>query len=363
MKKNILKLIIIFVLITIIGCKPIINKNSIPFLSNNLLSDNNLGQNEIFLNYWDIENGKLYINYEKLYTGFKQGTYSSIFPYFWDGNEHFYFNCQLKEIYKKSTKIYKTLQTDLPQFSIFLETPIVVKIQDNFKLKIYEMIDNKMQLKNEFEILFSKLPVDLLKDQEIIPFIIIEKTYSSYKIICIYNSLNSNIRKLLNKLFIIDLHDGKLDVNLTKGLDLYSVPWLFGDNISKMFFLKKDKLFFQFCCTNENLGLLWSLDLNSGEFKKVINFLKNSEIYPSYQESETKEGIYYDNYIGYYLNYYIFYNEDEIVATNENGEILGKIIIYKKDKKIEVYKNGKLTQKINIKNSFPSFKFPNYSNN
>ncbi|MEM5807398.1 MAG: hypothetical protein QW474_03375, partial [Candidatus Aenigmatarchaeota archaeon] len=110
-------------------------------------------------------------------------------------------------------------------------------------------------------------------------------------------------------------------------------------------------------------GLLWSLDLNSGEFKKVINFLKNSEIYPSYQESETKEGIYYDNYIGYYLNYYIFYNEDEIVATNENGEILGKIIIYKKDKKIEVYKNSKLTQKINIKNSFPSFKFPNYSNN
>ncbi|MEM2929134.1 MAG: hypothetical protein QXP60_09235, partial [Nitrososphaerota archaeon] len=182
MKKIILKLIIIFVLITIIGCNPIINKNSIPFLSNNLLSDNNLGQNEIFLNYWDIENGKLYINYEKLYTGFKQGTYSSIFPYFWDGKKYFYFNCQLKETYKKNIKIYKTLQTDFPQFSIFLETPIVVKIQDNFKLKIYEMIDNKMQLKNEFEILVSKLPIDLLKDQEVIPFIIIEKDYNSYKI-------------------------------------------------------------------------------------------------------------------------------------------------------------------------------------
>jgi len=359
MRKYFLNLIFIILTFIISGCKPNVNKNFIPFLSNNLLSNNNLGQNEIFLNYWDIDKGKIYINYEKLYTGFKEGVHSLIFPYFWDGSDTFYLNCHLKDIFKKNIKIYKSSVTNLPQFSIFLKNPIMVKIEENKLLKIYEIIINEIKLKNEFEIPNDKLPIDFLKNQDIIPFIILENENDSYKIICVYPSLDvENQDNLLYKLFIIDIKNGIIDINKTKGIDRYSIQWFYGDELNKMFFIKNNDLYLQICCNNSS-GLLWKINLDSGEFKLVINSLKFKKIYPSINDI-TKEGYVFENFIGYYKNYYIFYNSNEVIATNDNGEILGKIIIYKKYNKIEVYKNGKKTQEIKIRNSSISFQFPNY---
>jgi hypothetical protein len=65
-------------------------------------------------------------------------------------------------------------------------------------------------------------------------------------------------------------------------------------------------------------------------------------------------------YIGFYKDYYIFYNDNEIILANKNGEVIGKINILKREKRINVYKNGKLTQSLILKNPFPNIQFPNY---
>ncbi|MGB9750602.1 MAG: hypothetical protein ACPLWB_07205 [Caldisericia bacterium] len=330
-------------------------------MSNNFFTQDDFSQNEIFINYWDIDKGKIYLNYEKLYSGFKQGIYSYIFPYFWDGENLFYLNCNLKEINKMNLKLYLSSPPEIPQFSLFKNNPIKVNFnQENLSIEIYEEIDKKIVLKNKYNIEPSLLPNDLVYDQEIYPFIVLEKENSELKIIFLYSSFDMNkSNKILTKLFILSINKDEIKIIETKGISNYSISWLFSDSPYKNFFIKDDKIFLNFCCNQENLGLLWSLDLNIGEFKEIIESLKFNENYTSVEERFESPK---DNYIGFYKDYYIFYNNDELIATNGNGEIIGKINILKKEKRIEVYKNGKLIQSLNIKNINSNIQFPNYFN-
>ncbi|MBC7194700.1 MAG: hypothetical protein H5U37_03500 [Caldisericia bacterium] len=217
-----------------------------------------------------------------------------------------------------------------------------------------------MVLKNKYNIESSLLPNDLIYDQEIYPFIVLEKENSELKIIFLYSSIDMNkSNKILTKLFIFSINKDEIKIIKTKGISNYSVSWFFSDSPYKNFFIKDDKIFLNFCCNQKNLGLLWYLDLNTGEFKEVIESIKFNENYTLVEEryEGSKE-----NFIGFYKDYYIFYNNNELIATNRNGEVVGKINILRKEKRIEVYKNGKLTQSLNIKNINSNIQFPNYSN-
>ncbi len=357
----ILFLCFLFLLTTLTSCKSIKLENCIPFLSNNFFSQDDFSQNEIFINYWDIERGKVYLNYKKLYSGFMQGTYSYIFPYFWDGENMFYLNCNLKEINKKNLKLYLSSPSEIPQLSLFKNNPIKVNFnQENLSIEIYEEIDKKLVLKNKYNIESSLLPNDLKYDQEIYPFIVLEKENSELKIIFLYSSFDMNKSNIiLIKLFIFSINKDEIKIIKTKGISNYSISWLFSDSPYKNFFIKDNKIFLNFCCNQENLGLLWYLDLNSGEFKEIIDSIKFNENYPSVEKIYEGSN---ENYIGFYKDYYIFYNNNELIATNKNGEVIGKINILRKEKRIEVYKNGKLTQRLNIKNINSNIQFPNYSN-
>lgn len=356
-KVKILFIYLLFLVINFCSCESIQKENCIPFLSYSFLSEDNISQNEIYINYWDIERGKLYLNYEKFYSGFKTGKNSYIFPYFWDGDKTFYLNCNLNKINKKNLKLNICSPSEFPQFSLFKNNPVKVNFnQENLSLEIYEERNKELFLKGKYNIESSLLPDDLINSQEIYPFIVLEN--DEFKIIFLYSSINKNNSNMINtKLFIVSINNNGVKVIKTKGIDNYSVSWLFLDSPYKSFFINDDKIFLNFCCNQQNLGLLWSLDLNNGEFKEIIESLKFYENYPSVDEEYEGPK---QNYIGFYKDYYIFYNDNEIILINKNGEVIGKINILKREKRINVYKNGKLTQSLIIKNPFPNIQFPNY---
>ncbi|MBC7195108.1 MAG: hypothetical protein H5U37_05575 [Caldisericia bacterium] len=343
------------------GCKNPNLKNMVPFLSNNFLSES-FSNNEVFINYWDVEKGKIYLNFNKLYLGYKQGVHSSVFPYFWDGEKEFFVNCDLKEIFDKNIRFYKTIPQDDIQYSLFYKNPVYAKfIKDKNILRVSEQINGKDLIEiNEYEIRNDQLPLDIKREFEIIPLITFELENGEKKIIFFYTKEEEN-NNLKTKIFLIEIKNNELSIIQPKGFKDYSIlhPFLF-ELPHKNFFIKNNELYLKFSYI-EGVNLegkinISSIDLNSFEIEnvKTIDFEK---INLRSLESEGIEG-YIDTCLGFYKDYLILYNPYEIIAIDKNNEIIGRIKIFSKDKRLEVYKGEKLTQKIEIKR-ISDIMFPN----
>ncbi len=357
---------VLFISIFLFGCRgPLPSENTIPFLSYDFYSkeptSNLITEEDIFLNLWDIEKGKVYLNFEKLYrASVLNEAGSSCFPYFWDGENILYLHCTLKEVFKKDLhlslflsellnklffenyELYKKMLGSGFESSLYKENPYWLLIDENF-LSLYRVKERApyLELVNEYEIPnllnnFKDLHMDFIfEDQGGI------KALGSYP--CAVGGT---------------LHDSPVLISIGKDEDVRFIKpeWsnkspvalYHSQEIETAIFKKGSDVFLLFCPEN-NCGEVWSLNLETLYLTPFVDL--EGKVYKSVQ-------------LGGYKDYVILYNTYSSIGEAtaiKDGKVMGRIKFFEKEGKVEVYnRDGKLSQKIEVGNR-QTFVFPNYS--
>jgi len=356
----------LFLSISLFGCRgPLPSENTIPFLSYDFYSkdppSNLITEEDIFLNLWDIEKGKVYLDFEKLYrASVLNEARSSCFPYFWDGENDLYLHCTLKEVFKKDLhlssfpsgllkrlffenyELYKKMLGSGFEFNLYKENPYWFLIDGN-SLLLYRLQESApyLALVYNYEVpnllnSFKNLHVDFIfEDQGGI------KALGSYPCVEKGTLYDSPVLISIDK-------DGDVQFIKPEWSNKSPVALYHSQEIETAVFKKGSNVFLLFCPEN-NCGEVWSLNIETGYLMPFVDL--EGKVYKSVQ-------------LGGYKDYVILYNAYSPVgeATSiRDGKVVGQIKFFEKEGKIEVYdRDGKLSQKIDVGNR-QTFVFPNYS--
>lgn len=357
---------VLFISISLFGCRgPLPSENTIPFLSYNFYSkespSNLITEEDVFLNLWDIEKGKVYLDFKKLYrASILNEARSSCFPYFWDGENSLYLHCTLKEVFKKDLhlslfpsgllkklffenyELYIKMLGSGFEFSLYKENPYWLLIDED-GLSLYRLKESAPYLEpvNKYRV------PDLLNNFKNLHIDFIFEDQGSFKALGSYPCAEGD-----------NLYDSPVLISISKYGDVQFIKpeWsnkspvalYHSQEIETAVFKKESDVFLLFCPEN-NCGEVWSLSLETKYLKSFIDLY--GKVYKSVQ-------------LGGYKDYVILYDAYSPVGEAtaiKDGKVMGRIKVFEREGKVEVYdRDGKLSQKIEVGNR-QTFVFPNFS--
>lgn len=357
---------VLFISISLFGCRGHLpSGNTISFLSYDFYSkeppSNLITEEDIFLNLWDIEKGKVYLNFEKLYrASVLNEARSSCFPYFWDGENSLYLHCTLKEVFKKGLhpslfsselldklffenyELYKKMLGSGFEFSLYKENPYWFLIDEN-ALLLYRVKESTPYL----ELVYEYGVPNLLNNFKDLHMDFIFEDQGGIKALGSYPCAERGT--LYDSPVLISIGKDK-DVQFIKPKWSNKSPIVLyhSQEIETAVFKKGSNVFLLFCPEN-NCGEVWSLSLETEYLTPFVS--PEGKVYKSVQ-------------LGGYKDYVILYNTYSSVGEAtaiKDGKVMGRIKFFEKEGKVEVYnRDGKLSQKIEVGNR-QTFVFPNYS--
>jgi len=327
-------------ILSLSGCN-VKKVDKIPFFSFSFYNERD--KNSVFLNYWDVESGKVYLNEKRLYIGYRRGVNTDILPYFWDGKGNMYLNCLLKKKDKSINPIVSNISSySQERFYSFSDEKEVfyVDLKDDV-LKIYKQENEDIILTKTFQI-SHLLPKDILPGQKPLPLYLFKEDDKMW-IIIDYLSKNMIYEDTLTeKFFIYRIEGDSIKFIKIKGIDNFSLNFLVSEEVFKKI-AKDNKYIYIPLCLKDMCGRVCKINLDTGE----VSFLNSKE-----------ENLPPISFVGIYNDFLIVYTRYEIFALKD-GRVVGKILISKDGKNLTVYKGGRITQRREIKNPYPDIMFPN----
>lgn len=320
------------------SCARKIGEDAVPFLSFELLTNKEVESKSIYLNFWDIENGKAHLSKTPFYECYSR---TFAFPVFWSGGSTLYFNREIKPINK----------------DIKLEIPLVAEFDTvESKIRIFSEFELEKKVVAEYILPPNVFPEDIFPNSSMNVGIVVSQSNVLY-VICTYPSLNPKDKQdMLTKLFIVSIENSNVKSIPVQSTQIYSLN-------TPSFPLEKG-----YALVNGKL-LLPGRIIKSG-FDKV----EGSVISLSLADGKLETFIPHSSFLGVFKQFVVTYGY--LWKNDEYGtEIIGVDCTAYKDKnlvselkilkgpppKIEIFRGGVLTDEIWIKKFNMNIFFPNLS--
>ena len=330
------------------SCTRKIGEDSIPFLSFGLLTDKEAESKSIYLNYWDVKNGKVHLSKTPFYECYSN---AFAFPVFWSGGNTLYFNHKIKQV-------SKNIRIEIPLTAEFSALESKIKIFSYFELEKKEV--------SEYILPPNVFPEDIFHNNTINTSIVFPQEDSivvpqgdiSY-LIFTYPSLNPKDKQdVLTKLFIVSIENNEakpipIQTNQIYSLSTLSFPFKQGYAI-----VNGKLLLGGYIVKDGSYNRKWvvlSVNLADGKLDVLISHNSSLGVFKQYVIAS---GYLWKN------NEY----QTEIVGVSctayENNNPISELRILKgSPSKIEVYKDGVLTDEITIERFNMNVFFPNFASN
>jgi len=346
MRKKMQKIIFLVLILVIsmaifnTSCTRKISEDSIPFLSFGLLTDKEAESKSIYLNYWDVKNGKVHLSKTPFYECYSN---AFAFPVFWSGENMLYFNHKIKQV-------SKNIKIEIPLTAEFDSSESKIKIFSKFELEKKEV--------SEYILQPNVFPEDIFHNNTIDAGIIVPQGDISY-IIFTYPSLNPKDKQdMLTKLFIVSIENNEVKPIPVQTNQIYSLSTLFFPFEQGYAIVNGKLLLGGYIVKDGSYNRKWvvlSVNLADGKLDVLIS---------------------HNSFLGVFKQYVIVYGylwknnvyQTEIVGVSctayENNNPISELRILKgSPSKIEVYKDGVLTDEIIIERFNMNVFFPNFASN